>query len=434
MKEGRAQKERHKTNLIETREKTIGTLRRVDNTFHFEWPSIPCLYCRPENLAPMAKYSAIAPNLKCFISEKLNGSAMALGSTGFVATRTKVLIQSNPSQSDLLNTTFMGHDLSSLQDLLLFKIKTLRRHLQDVFQLPFGLEVILYGEWMHYDPEKDNCFYLRRELLPGHFYAYGIGIYVQYEDCLDDTLGAVNEAMMARRDLGFRKCVARDSSLPLGRRFYWVSPINFLTYGFMGNLAIPTVPAVGYMDLLDAFNVQSVMLMLSNGNNGLVIHPELVEMPTLKWLVSNYNCRRRHRVVVIDKIRKFLRKANPARDWSDLTLGLECVMTQDAEKLLKSPHFQDLAQQSVLNLHTDLCQHFSAAVSKSCLERENTKPLTPRKAVDAWFDNIERLMLGDLKKTRQTPLYAFIVKEFLKLKRSKSNEKIEILLTSSKCQ
>ena len=133
---------------------------------------------------------------------------MCVGSNGIVSSRRKIMLRS-PSNDELCTTKFCGIPLgnyiwNSLQNVRLLA-QYICTKLQDVSDIESNgtkashgkldelLDLYVYGEWIHRncqtsDSKVDKYNYKKRGLVPGHLYAFGVGI-----ACLLYTSDAADE-------------------------------------------------------------------------------------------------------------------------------------------------------------------------------------------------------------------------------------------------
>ena len=140
-----------------------------NDTFEFQWSKTDGFFTinKDEEIA-----KEVGQNGLYFISEKLDGSNMAICSDGYIASRQRIIATMDEA------LRFQGFSLQHV--LPLFEaVQELHEHLKTAFFAKHKFKVILYGEFMHTgtaNSKFDIYTYLERGYEPGHHYAFGIGL------------------------------------------------------------------------------------------------------------------------------------------------------------------------------------------------------------------------------------------------------------------
>lgn len=296
----------------------------TNDDFLYQWPKIQCLYC-----ADSAEFKLMSDlnrrfhdSLKFTVTEKLDGSCLAIGSTGFVASRRKLLIRGNATEDQLANTKFGGSNLSSLRSHLLFDVVSLRQCIQRMSRLEeYRLEIIVYGEWINKSgtasSAKDKYAYRQREIMPGDFRAFGLGVYLASENA--DPFATDRVWMHLSNYMyhfGFRAVqipqgqhiVPREA--PAGRRYFWVAHLNDCLLPVFKINRFDTVPFLGSWPADEVFVENLKHVSPPFGKEGLILNPSITggAMPVYKWKTSESDSDPSHTEENLDRIRKALTK------------------------------------------------------------------------------------------------------------------------------
>jgi len=142
---------------------------KINDTFIYQWSKTPGFFTKN-------KESIIDLHLQIndawYVSEKLDGSNMAISTDGYIASRHKII-----ATRDNCNT-FQGLPLNHVVPLL-DAVEMLQDHLETAFFSKYNFKLILYGEFMpkgSATSKFDIYNYADRGYDQGKFYAFGIGL------------------------------------------------------------------------------------------------------------------------------------------------------------------------------------------------------------------------------------------------------------------
>jgi len=147
------------------------------SVFTKQWPEIKHVF-QSDNLVLY-----LSKNIPGVVSEKLDGSNLAVTSSGLICSRRNILLK-NPSKEQLDKFKFSGVNFSKLVGIF-EKVTALKSHFQTIF--PFlDFEVILYGELIQKGTatcKEDKFNYRSRGIDQGELHIFGSG--VAFEENLD---------------------------------------------------------------------------------------------------------------------------------------------------------------------------------------------------------------------------------------------------------
>lgn len=150
----------------------------VGSVFTKQWPEMRHFF-QSENLEEYLETGVTG-----FVSEKLDGSNLAVTSRGVVSSRRNILMK-EPSKADLEKFKFSGVTLSKLVKVP-EKLRALEKHFQGLF--PFlDVEVVVYGELIQKGTatcKEDKFNYRPRGIEQGEFHIFGAGV------AFDEKLGS----------------------------------------------------------------------------------------------------------------------------------------------------------------------------------------------------------------------------------------------------
>ncbi|XP_071745381.1 uncharacterized protein AIMP2 isoform X6 [Lepeophtheirus salmonis] len=156
-----------------------------------QWPLIP------DVIKGDSSNLEFLSNVEVVVTEKLDGSNLALSSNGVVASRRMVLLK-NPDRKDLSNYTFSGVSLKSLEPHISTISSSFANYFKETLQIHTSLLLTVYGELIQKGTatsREDKFRYRERGFLPGNWYAFGVSIVV------DQT--SVHEIIEKLRVIGF---------------------------------------------------------------------------------------------------------------------------------------------------------------------------------------------------------------------------------------
>jgi len=144
-------------------------MTQINDTFEYQWSKTIGFFTNNKDDV-IANH--IDNNELWFVSEKLDGSNMAISSEGYIASRHKIIATRNAAQK------FQGFSLENI--LPLFEgVTDLHNRLKTAFFLNFNFSLIVYGEFMPKgtaNSKFDVYNYNDRGYEPGKHYAFGIGL------------------------------------------------------------------------------------------------------------------------------------------------------------------------------------------------------------------------------------------------------------------
>jgi len=151
----------------------------VGAVFTKQWPEIKHVF-QSQKLE-----SYLSKNIVGYVSEKFDGSNLAVTSNGVISSRRNILLK-DPSEEELNKFKFSGVTLSKLVGIF-DKVLHLKSRFQEIF--PFlEIEVILYGELIQKGTatcKEDKFNYRSRGIDQGEFHIFGGG--VAFEEKLDSS-------------------------------------------------------------------------------------------------------------------------------------------------------------------------------------------------------------------------------------------------------
>ena len=222
------------------------------------WPKI-------DNIVECANLRLLLErNASAVVSEKLDGSNLAVSSDGVVASRRFVILNEAADEEDFFTTKFVGETLENLLPVL-DSAKRISKYFNERIASSDGdFTVTLFGEFMSEGTatgKRDKFEYSKRGFLPGHFYAFGVGIF----NCGDSICDRLNE-------IGFRvklKQTSDGSNTP-----YVIINLNNELHEIFSDFGIFSVP-FKEMSLSEAFSTYGPFLSSSaNVMEGVVISVE----------------------------------------------------------------------------------------------------------------------------------------------------------------
>ena len=165
------------------------------------------------------------------VSEKLIGKTFCLSSKGWIGAGSKIIAY----KENLSQETYKTRPLKSLRPIL-NKLALIAKELQPLL-LDADLQVLLYGKWL---TANDQYNYKHRKLLPGKFYAFGMGIVPG----LDGDVDKVKLKMQFDWNVTF----CNDREKP-----YYLINLNLGLVKFLNSHKIKIVPVYGEFSLQHAF-------------------------------------------------------------------------------------------------------------------------------------------------------------------------------------
>ena len=177
----------------------------IGSVFTKQWPEIKHIF----HSSQLCRYTT--EKTVGFVSEKLDGSNLAVTSRRVIASRRNVLL-SNPSEEELQKFKFSGVKLQAAAELF-EKLSQLEMSLQEYF--PFlRIEVIVYGELIQRGTAtstEDKFNYRPRGYMVGDHWVFGAGIAFdlalsnsQIEKCIKHLQSQAFAVVSAFSELGQR--------------------------------------------------------------------------------------------------------------------------------------------------------------------------------------------------------------------------------------
>ena len=152
------------------------TSNSIGSLFTKQWPEMRHIF----QSVHLSHY--LTSGARGWVAEKLDGSNVAVTSSGVIASRRNILL-ANPTPEELDKTKFSGVKLHSVADMFP-KLNKLKRSVEQYF--PFlSVEVILYGELVQKGTAtsvSDTYHYRARGYEAGGYYVFGGG--VAFGECL----------------------------------------------------------------------------------------------------------------------------------------------------------------------------------------------------------------------------------------------------------
>ena len=319
-----------------------------EDDFKYQWPAIQCVH------SASADTWSSAVSGRVFVTEKLDGSCLALCSQGIVASRRKVLATVNHDQYDSLEKVkFSGSKLIILKQHLSCDLFNLKGKLADTLSHS-EFEVIVYGEWINKGTAtsaNDEYGYAERAILPGTFHAFGVGL--------------VSSADFHNNTLGFRKADGGG---------YWWAPLSPDLAKLLTSCGFKTVPILGAWSLMDVFPANLPLLQPPCKAEGLVLS-RLEGGALLKWKNALANTDVRHDEANLGRIQSALPSSTKTEE---VISCLRVTSTKTNEELME--------------------KMFASAASKypSLGDVLHNSP-GKDSVVNEWFASIEREMTADLQ-------------------------------------
>ena len=148
----------------------------IGSLFTKQWPEMRHIF----QSGHLSHY--LTSGARGWVAEKLDGSNVAVTSSGVIASRRNILL-ANPTPGELDKTKFSGVKLHTVADMFP-KLNKLKRTVEQYF--PFlSVEVILYGELVQKGTAtsvSDTYHYRARGYKEGGYYVFGGG--VAFGECL----------------------------------------------------------------------------------------------------------------------------------------------------------------------------------------------------------------------------------------------------------
>jgi len=230
----------------------------VGSVFTKQWPEMRHVF-QSENLE---KY--LEPGVAGFVSEKLDGSNLAVTSRGVVSSRRNILMK-EPSAAELEKFKFSGVTLSKLVGVF-DKLATLEKHFQGLF--PFlDVEVVVYGELIQKGTatcKEDKFHYRPRGIEPGEFHIFGAGI--SFQEKLNTS--QIGKAKQHLKENGY-SVISHENDLT--EKIHLVLLMNEKLSDLLRVHGFKDVVNHEKMNLLEALSTFSVKL-LNNAIEGVVIN------------------------------------------------------------------------------------------------------------------------------------------------------------------
>ena len=216
------------------------------------------------------------------VTEKLDGANLSVCSSGWIASRRCVIVE-NASVTDLEKKTFMKCSLDSLKPALA-AAKAMAQKFQEALPHHSELQVQLFGEWM-WNSSLDAYDYDKRKILPGHFYAFGLGILPPPNLGSDSVVWTlcVEEALEKEFGLECHSCPAADGH----EEGFLLVNLNQALLDLFESHNVETVPVLDKPTFCNVFlDPENYNCLLEGTMEGVVIVVRGV-LQTLKWKSCN---------------------------------------------------------------------------------------------------------------------------------------------------
>jgi hypothetical protein len=143
---------------------------KLHQKFQYQWPKTVGFFTAKQHEKIIADFEC---NDNYYVTEKLDGSNLAISSKGYIASRTKVIAtRSEPVPK------FNQHSLHNVVELF-SAVDQLYNYLQTMYFIQHDFELLVFGEFLYNGTASckfDKYNYVERHYLPEHFYAFGIGL------------------------------------------------------------------------------------------------------------------------------------------------------------------------------------------------------------------------------------------------------------------
>ena len=159
-----------------------------------------------------------------YVSEKLDGSNMAVSTEGYIASRHKIIATTDQV------TKFQSLSLEHVIPLF-DAVNELHSQLKTIFFPHYNFKVIVYGEFMPNgtaSSKYDIYNYVERGYQPGRFYAFGIGL----------VFDAITENVKADVERIFRQAFLHCSTK---QEAFYLAPIDWFLTGLFYKIGIDCV-------------------------------------------------------------------------------------------------------------------------------------------------------------------------------------------------
>ena len=223
---------------------------QINDVFQYQWSKTVGFFTHNKDDV-ISKH--VNNNDLWYISEKLDGSNMAVSSDGYIASRHRIIADCDTIKK------FQGFSLEHILPLF-EKVNDLQEHLKIAFFSKFNFKVILYGEFMQEgtaNSKFDFYNYVQRGYDPGHLYAFGIALI--FDEITQDVKSTVQRI--------FKQAFIHSSTE--NTKFYLVPMDWFLT------------------GLFYKFNIECVRLHSVQELQNVFARPDIM-MPVLERQVEGY--------------------------------------------------------------------------------------------------------------------------------------------------
>ena len=227
------------------------------SVFTRQWPEIRHVFQTP-NLE-----HHVLNKTQCYVSEKLDGSNVAVTSNKVIASRRNILLH-QPTDKELEKTKFSGQKLHKVAEMFP-KLTKIQKTFSDV--LSHELEVILYGELVQRGTAtstEDKFNYRSRGYEEGGFYIFGAGIALKEND--NDI--AVAETASKLSSLEYSPLIQRND---LVNRSYIVLLMNNKLCSLLSEHSVENIIVHQKMDLAAGLELYCEKLVI-NALEGIVVN------------------------------------------------------------------------------------------------------------------------------------------------------------------
>ena len=232
--------------------------KRRNNNNAFQWPETACILDAAECLNTLLEGDEDA-----FVTEKLDGSNLSLHSDMTIASRRTVLA-TDATPSDLQRLKFAGLSLQNLQQPMA-QVSKMEKRFGQLF--PFLDPIVMvYGEFIRKGTatsKEDRFGYSERGYLPGHFYAFGIGL--RFQQQLDEQdMSKVKKVLEDKEGLSVITMGSDNSQR------YCVAILNDAIANIFADYSIKSIP-YDRMKLSEVFPSYQESLSAKDSVEGVVI-------------------------------------------------------------------------------------------------------------------------------------------------------------------